>query len=143
MFPFQSSLRKLAEEHREIIAVYIFGSSASGKTGPLSDLDIAVLLDEALVPLKERFRVHRDLIAEAMHACRRSDVDLVLLNGAPPLLAYEVVSSGALLYEREKSRRTSYEAHAVQRYLDLIPFFATAREYLKRQLLRPGNHGQS
>ena len=39
-------LRSAARAHREILALYLFGSRATGTSGPLSDLDLAVLLDE-------------------------------------------------------------------------------------------------
>ena len=89
---------------------------------------------------KDLFRVRLNLVAQAMRACGRSDVDLVLLNEASPLLAYEVVRGGKVAYERSHQRRLSYEANALCRYLDFQPFFYTARKYLKRRL-REGAYG--
>ena len=134
------SLKSLGRIYPEIDAVYLFGSRAAGKSGPLSDVDIGVLLDTNRVRSKDLFRVRLNLITQAMEACRRSDVDLVLLNEAGPLLAYEVVSGGQLVYERSHQRRVVYEAGALQRYLDFQPFFYTARQYLKRHL-REGTYG--
>ncbi len=136
----KQSLRDLGRAHREISALYLFGSSAKGKAGLLSDLDVAVLLDDSRPKRTGSFGFSSGLLAEVMRVCRRSDADLVVLNGADPLLAYEVVSGSVLLYERDRAGRVAYEAGAVCRYLDLLPFLQTARGYLKKHL-REGTYG--
>ncbi len=143
MFTLEKSLEKLAKAHREIVALYLFGSQATAKKGPLSDVDVALLLDEGRVQPRKRFDLQLELLGEAMHRCRRSDVDLVLLNEATPLLAYEVIRSGRLLYERDHDARVSFEAKALQHYLDLEPFYRVGRQYLRHQLLHAKGHGQS
>lgn len=135
-------LRGLGREHPEVLAVYLFGSSASRKAGPLSDLDVAVLLDESRLKPGRRFHFRLDLIGEAMGASHRPDVDLVLLNEASPLLAYEVIRGGRLLFERRRQARVEFESRAVGRYLDLKPFYRVSRRYLKKQMLRRGRNGQ-
>lgn len=134
------SLKSLGRLFPEIDAVYLFGSRAAGKSGPLSDVDIGVLLNTNLVRSKDLFRTRLNLITQAMEVCRRSNVDLVLLNEAGPLLAYEVISGGKLAYERSHQRRVFYEAGALRRYFDFQPFFYTARQYLKKHL-REGAYG--
>ena len=130
----RDALRTLGRSRREIAAVYLFGSSATGKAGPLSDLDVAVLIDETRVKPRKFFDLRLGFITDAMESCRRFDVDVILLNEAPPLLAYEVVSVGSLLYERNHAGRVDFEARTLQRYLDLKPFLETSRKYLKRRL---------
>ena len=137
----EGSLKNFGQDHREVVALYLFGSEATGRTGPLSDLDLAVLLDESKVKPRRRLDAQLNLLAETMRASGRFDVDLVLLNEATPLLAYEVVRSGRLLFERDRQKRITFEANAVCRYLDLEPFYQVSRKYLKRQLLHPKTHG--
>lgn len=134
------SLRSLGRIYPEIDAVYLFGSRATGKSGPLSDIDIGVLLNTDHVRPKDLFRTRLNLITQAMETCGRSNVDLVLLNEAGPLLAYEVVHDGKLAYERNRQRRVSYEADTLRRYFDFQPFFHTIRQYLKKHL-REGTYG--
>lgn len=134
------SLRFLGRLYPEIDAVYLFGSRASGKSGSLSDVDIGVLLNMDRVKPKDLFRTRLNLITQAMETCGRSNVDLVLLNEATPLLAYEVINGGKLAYERNHQHRVFYEADALRRYFDFQPFFYTARQYLKRHL-REGSYG--
>lgn len=134
------SLRSLGRLCPEIDAVYLFGSRAAGRSGPLSDVDIGVLLGMDRLRPRDLFRTRLHLITQAMAACGRSNVDLVLLNEAGPLLAYEVIHDGKLAYERNHQRRVSYEAGALRRYFDFQPFFHTARQYLKKHL-REGTYG--
>ena len=135
------ALGEMGRTHREITALYLFGSGATGRAGPLSDLDVAVLLDEKKVSPSRRFRLRLDLIGEAMRAGRRSDVDLVFLNEAAPLLTFEVVRAGQVLYERDRDARIAFEARTAQRYLDIEPFYRVSGSYLKRQILGPKRRG--
>lgn len=130
-----SCLKSLGHAHRPISALYLFGSQATETRGPLSDVDVAVLLDEKRVPPRKFFRFRLDLIAAATGACHRPDVDVVILNEATPVLKYEVVRNGRLIYERNRDSRIEFETGAVQHYLDLEPFYRVGRSYLKRQLL--------
>lgn len=109
----------------------------------MSDLDFAVLADDAQLSPKRRFDFRLNLLRETMAICRRPDVELILLNEANPLLAYEVVSGGRLLYERRRRVRVAFEAGAMCEYLDLKPFYRVSRLYLKRQLLKEPRRGQS
>lgn len=69
-------LAALLEQQPDIILAIAFGSLASGRARPESDLDIAVLAD---LPLGERRR--RELIALLARECGRP-VDLVDLRTA-------------------------------------------------------------
>ena len=137
--PLAIPLRVLGRAHRSIVALYLFGSQATGKQGPLSDVDVAVLLDGKKVPPKQFFSFRLELIGAATRACRRPDVDVVILNEVSPVLKYEVVRSGRLVYERNRTARVGFEAAVAQRYFDLEPFYQVSRFYLKRQLL--ARHG--
>ena len=65
-----------------VVAAYLFGSQASGATTPLSDVDIAVLLAP---DTPSPGSVQAALISDLMLMLRRSDIDVVVLNAAPPL----------------------------------------------------------
>jgi uncharacterized protein len=124
---------RCAKRRREIQAVYIFGSVASGRTRPGSDVDIAVLLNpqsSRLGSLDYRLK----LAAEMSSAIRRSDVDLIVLNDAPPVLAHQVLSKGRLVFQRSPSVRVRFQIHTVNLYLDTEPMRALYRRYLKKRI---------
>jgi len=116
---------------REVQAAYIFGSVARGRTRPDSDIDVAVLVNPralAVDPLRYRL----GLIADLEAALRRPDVEVVVLNEAPPLLAHRVLSQGRLVYQRSAAARVRFQVQTANRYSDLIPLYETHIRYLKK-----------
>lgn len=112
-----------------VVAASLFGSQAAGKAGPLSDVDVAVWLDPSLSD-SERFRVRLELIGHAAGALRTNEVDLVVLNDAPPLLKHRALRSGVRLLDRDPVARVRLESRAVSDYLDTKPL----RERLTRAM---------
>lgn len=94
---------------------------------------MAVLLDGA-VPLSQTLKYRLTLLAEIGAALHRSDVDLVVLNEAPPVLAHRVLSLGQLVFERSGSARVRFQVRAVNRYLDTKPMRKIFEAYLKRDV---------
>jgi predicted nucleotidyltransferase len=103
---------RLARDPR-VLAVYGFGSRARGEAGPRSDVDVAVLLERRL-DLREELRLRAEVVDEL----RRDDVDLVVLNQAPPLLRYEVVAAGRRLFARDEETADLFEERAARECFD-------------------------
>lgn len=127
--PYQNQLRQIFTAHSVDLA-YLFGSQAEGKAGPLSDVDIAVLLG-AQVEREQWFQMQLDLIGALMGLFHRDDVDVVILNEATPVLAHEVVQSGRVIYEADPGTRVDFEIAALRRYVDTEPL----RRLQNRRLL--------
>ena len=124
-----SELRAIFVKHGVVLA-YLFGSQAEGRAGPLSDIDLAALLAPEISSI-ERFRVQLDLIGDCGHLFQRNDVEVIILNEAPPLLAYEVIRNGKLLYEDPATQLAAdFAAQAFSRYADTIPFRRLQQAYL-------------
>jgi predicted nucleotidyltransferase len=117
----------------EVLAAYVFGSVATGRTRRNSDVDIAVLLGDNIRP-SGMFRYRLRLISELGSALHRPDVDVVILNVAPPLLAHRVLSKGKLVFERSASARIRFQVMTANRYADLVPAFETYIHYLKKSV---------
>jgi predicted nucleotidyltransferase len=103
---------RLAEDPR-VVAVWGFGSRARREAGPGSDVDVAVLLEQQ-PDLVEELRL-RSLVVEAL---RRDDVDLVVLNGAPPLVRHEAVAAGRRLFARDDEAADEFEERAAREAFD-------------------------
>ncbi len=115
-----------------IIALYLFGSRASGTTGPLSDIDIAILLKEGLgkeaYSKKELFYLGR--ANEILHP---DEVSFVLLNSAPLTGQYGVIIDSKVLYSRDEDERLSFEERVIDEYMDFKPFLDEYdREFLRQ-----------
>jgi predicted nucleotidyltransferase len=111
---------------------YLFGSQATGMAGPLSDVDIAVLLAPD-VPREDWGGTQVALITELIGLFRRNDVDVVILNRASPLLADRAIRYGRVLCEPDPLRRTRFEVKALQRYLDTKPLRKLRRTFLQKR----------
>jgi predicted nucleotidyltransferase len=97
---------------------YLFGSAAKRRTGPLSDLDIAVLFNYS-VPEKQQQRLRYDIQNQIGAKLKMYEkVDVVPLNLAQPLLEREVVYDGKIIYNKNDAIRAHYEATAIGRWLD-------------------------
>ena len=101
-------------KRREIDAAYVFGSVATGRTRRDSDVDVAVLIARPM-PSKRAFGYRLDLIADLGSALHRSDVEVVILNDASPLLAHRVLSKGTLVFERSASARIGFQVRTASR----------------------------
>jgi uncharacterized protein len=125
------ALAELFERQPDVVAACLFGSQARGDAGPLSDVDLAVWLDDDPEPDRCLSR-QLALSAQAALLLGTDEVELVVLNGAPPLLAQRVIRDGEVLAERSALARVRLETEAIIRYLDTIPL----REELGRGLER-------
>jgi uncharacterized protein len=124
-------LAELFERQPDVVVAYLFGSQARGDPGQLSDVDLAVWLDDHPEPGRRLSR-QLGLTAEVASLLGTDEVELAVLNGAPPLLAQRVIRDGELLAERSTMTRVRLETEAIIRYLDTIPL----REELGRGLER-------
>ena len=62
----------------KLTAAYLFGSVACGSAGPLSDIDLAVLLPTDDLGVCTDLRL--ELYADCCRVLKRNDIDIVLLN---------------------------------------------------------------
>ncbi len=101
------------EAFPEVKFAYLFGSQATGKAGPLSDLDLAVYLKPYT------HRRYLDLYAACCRALKRNDLDLVLLNRTENLILLEnIIREGKLLFERDRGARFEFEVETLHLALD-------------------------
>lgn len=132
-----SALTRVLATAPGIISSYLFGSVARGQTHRESDLDIALLLDWDKFPTAaSRFEARLGLFADLSAACGRNDLDLLILNDTPPILAREIVTTGRRLYARDQEADHVFRRTVLSRAADLEPFLRrTARTKLRT--LRP------
>jgi uncharacterized protein len=94
---------RLRERLPDAIAIYLFGSVATGEAGPESDVDLAVLNDGRLDPVELW-----DVAGDIANMVDR-DVDLVDLRTASTVLQNQIVTRGRRLYARN-GQADVYEA---------------------------------
>jgi predicted nucleotidyltransferase len=84
-------------------------------------VDTAILLADASDPMAVGDR-QLQLMGELERFADR-EVDVVMLNTAPPILQHQVLASGRLLYERDRRARVEFEVRAGKIYADLKPMY--------------------
>lgn len=127
----QAALKTFFAGEPAVIFAYLFGSAATGETGPLSDLDLAVYLDRRRDP----FNCRLQLMEGVAKALGDDNFDLIVLNRAPVLLSYQVIADGVILKENRR-QRVPFEAKVLSRYLDTAHLRQVQQRYLKEQLER-------
>lgn len=100
-----------------VVAVYLFGSVARGRSDRRSDVDIGVLFSRSDAAGSDEAGAFLDRLesAGARH------VDLVVLNSAPSDLVHRVLRDGVLLLDREPAHRLRFEVQARNEYFDMEP----------------------
>jgi hypothetical protein len=135
----RARLRRLAERFggdRQVVAVYLFGSFARGTEGPLSDIDLAVLLEPATAR-RDLEALTLTYLAEINRLLGTDEVGFLLLNAAPLTFRYEVIRSGKVLVDNDPTARRAFEVRTEDLYMDFKPALDAYDDELLRQLTAP------
>lgn len=112
------------KNHPEVKLAYLFGSVATGNTGPLSDYDFAVYLSSR--DARTVFAIKSVLLQELSIALKTDNLDIVVLDTAEsPELKYAVITEGLLIMDRDEFR-VLVEPRILNEYFD---FAMTLRRY--------------
>jgi predicted nucleotidyltransferase len=123
-----------------VVAAMLIGSQARGTAGPLSDIDIAVWRDPGL-DSRARFDLQLVLVDSAARALSTDEIDVVLLNDAPPLMCHRAIRDGKRLVERDYNERVRLETRAILDYLDTEPLRIELKRGMRRRM-REGRFGR-
>lgn len=102
------------ERHPHVVFAYLFGGAATGDLKPLSDVDVAVYLDDAADVLDAKLEV----IGIVTGHLGTDEVDVVVLNEAPTALAGRILASRRVIVDREPFRRHRFESRALREFFD-------------------------
>lgn len=100
-------------KYEDIVFSYIFGSYAKSSMRENSDIDIAIYL---------RRDIDIDIYIEIkinLSEILRKEIDLVILNNAPPLLKHEIAKNHILLFSRDKALENRYRVKTLFEYNDM------------------------
>lgn len=130
-----SALQQRLSQYPEIIAAYLYGSAVTGKMNPMSDVDVAILLQEQ-TPRRRELSISFHILSAIQEIIHREG-DVKVLNRITDLpFLHEVLSKGKLIYERDPGIHRSFVAETVIAYLDFKPAYEIALRNYARSLKR-------
>jgi predicted nucleotidyltransferase len=109
-----------------LVSAYLFGSMAGDRSHRESDLDVGILLSRAGNP-SSRFAERVRLAGLLPGLVGVRDVDVVILNDAPPHLARHVVLDGIRVACPDPEEDHAFRRDVQLRAADLAPFLARTR----------------
>lgn len=124
-----------AADYKDIVALFLFGSYGTQRQTPLSDVDLAFL------PEDEDFGFDRELsfMGRLGEIGKSDDINLVNLRKASIELQMKIISSGKLLYCRDKNKLADFKELVVKVYCDFEPdlrnFYKDYDEGLREEFL--------
>lgn len=110
-------LRRVLEPDARIAYALLFGSGARGTLRPWSDVDVALGLGAGV----RLSALDLGDLASRLEAPAGRRVDLVLLDEAPPGLAYRIFRDGQVILARDRRAMSERKARAILEYLDFRP----------------------
>ena len=131
-------LQKVLLKDKDIIFAYLFGSFATGRIHPQSDVDVAVYLKEGIDFLDKKLGLI-DLISGLT---KKEWVDVVILNRANAFLVHSVLTTGKLLFSRDEGLRIEFEVKNVKEYLDYRYYLERHWKAMSRRI-KEGGFGRS
>ena len=118
----------------EVQAAVLFGSQATGRATVESDIDVGVLLDRRPKSV-ERKEILRTLITALADQLRADRLDIVILNDAPPKLAFHVLKSGVVAYQRDPVPLHRFRVATYRHHCDYEPTERFFRRVTKARAL--------
>jgi len=120
-----NAIRRVVEAgHGDVVATYLFGSTARGTRRDDSDVDVGILVEGQ--PPRTLAGLKLGLEGEIERALGLP-VQLVVLNTAPPDLVHRVLRDGKLLLDRDPSARIRFEVGSRRDYFDVLPYLRRYR----------------
>ena len=124
-------------QRHPLLFAYLFGSQGKGNIHPRSDIDIAAFFPPKFSKARrDDLRVR--LASDIMDGLGRNDLDLVVLNDAPPFLAFQAIQPGVVLFSRDELARTRYEARTMSLYFDRLHYFKKSADAMIARVSKKG-----
>ena len=109
-------IKEALEPIEYVIFAYLFGSYATGNEWAESDIDVAVYVNQKKI--KDLFHVKIELLTVLTDALKTDDVDLLILNEATPVLKYEVLTKGILIFTKDENVYTEFYLRGFKEFFD-------------------------
>lgn len=134
-----ADLKRYFEDHPDlgVASAYLFGSHAEGRAHRESDVDVGILLQWDRHPTsRDRFEMRIRLGSDLISVVRCNEVDVVILNDAPPLLGRKIVQDGLRVFLGDPGADHAYVRDVQILAADLAPWLERWRRLRLEALAR-------
>lgn len=132
------TLISILQKEKDVIALYVFGSQAKGRTRPDSDFDMAIAVRERTTKdelyFLGKFKHLPIPLPQNIH------LTVVDLQSSSPLLLQRIVKTGVVLYQKSAQDITVFQAQVALRYFDTAHMRNIQNSYLGKRF-REGTYG--
>ncbi len=133
----EARLYTFFRDRPEILLAYLFGSLLTTSTRIPRDLDLAVLVNSDRLETMDReapYGYPAELNTAIMAHLKINRVDLTLLHRASPVLTYQVIHTGRLIFSRSEEIRHEFEISALKRHADTRYLRRIKRTYSEKRI---------
>lgn len=111
-------MAKELQHYDFIIFAFLFGSYAENRETSISDIDVGIYTDK-VISLTDI-----GLVTARLEKITGKKTDLLILNNlykTKPVLSFEVISKGNLIFCKEQNKLTEFKKNVFLNYLDTKP----------------------
>jgi predicted nucleotidyltransferase len=102
------------EKRKDVIFAYLFGGLTKGDPKPMSDVDIAVYLDEGVDCIQAKL----DILGDLIDILNTDQIDLIVLNQSSLALSMNVIKNNRLLVDKQPFKRHAQYSLVMRKYFD-------------------------
>jgi len=131
-----AELERYLKGEKDILALYLFGSHSEGVAHTRSDVDLAILLGPKVDG--DRYIECRLRYLSELKGFVPGTLDLVVLNQVPPLLQFQILQKGKLVFDRDSDARAEIEMKMLGQCYLAARFYEFQFSYLIQRIKKDG-----
>jgi uncharacterized protein len=124
----KNNLKKIFSNYKQIKAVYLFGSHASGLNNIQSDIDLGIV--SAQFTADDKIELLTKMVQHGY-----CNVDIVSLDNADLITRFEAVHLNQLIYKTYDFDHGFYFSKTLRQYFDFYPYLEVQRNQYKERIL--------
>ena len=138
MTDLQKTISSYFKNREEVVAIYIYGSHASGKERRFSDVDVGIILHHPV--LRQAFKLQSEYMIDLGRQLRK-DVHAVILNTAGELLLKQVFSKGYVICVNDENAFRRFRMNRYSMISEFGYYLKMTRSGFRHKIMEEGLHG--
>ncbi|BBO67302.1 hypothetical protein DSCA_12320 [Desulfosarcina alkanivorans] len=138
MTDLQEKIGSYFKSREEVVAIYLYGSHASGKERHYSDVDVGIVLRHRF--LQQAFELQSQYMT-GLGRLLRKEVHTVVLNTAGELLLKQVFSKGIVICINDEDAFRRFRMNRYAMISDFGYYLKMTQSGFRRKIIEEGHHG--